>query len=39
VVNSKMAMSASQCSELLYFLGPNFVTELRVLTKVFRVSV
>jgi hypothetical protein len=39
MVNSKMAMSASQCSELLCFLGLNFVTELRVFTKVFRVSV
>ncbi len=39
MVNSKMAMSASQCSELLCFLGLNFVTELQVLTKVFRVSI
>lgn len=39
MVNSKMAMSASQCSELLCFLRLNSVTELRVLTKVFRVSV
>jgi hypothetical protein len=39
MVNSKMAMSASQCYELLCFLGLNLVTELRVLTKVFRVLV